>query len=251
MNKIVKGVVTTVTATGIVLGVPDNNVVAQAPTQTMSMIPSASGSVEGAEIELIPNPVLRSNKEEISIPAYAVQDAEQQKIAALVESRSQRIQEEKLLEEKLLKQKLLEEKRIKEEKRKQAIKACCGVAAGTEDQRILERIVEAEAGGENFTGRVLVANVVLNRVKSKKFPSTIKKVVFAHRQFSPISDGRYYTVKVSKKTKRAVKAALNGKNPSRGALYFMERASASRANARWFDRALTRLFRYGCHEFFK
>ena len=102
---------------------------------------------------------------------------------------------------------------------------------------------------------MLVANVVLNRVKNKEFPSTIRGVVFAHRgsryQFSPISDGRYYTVKVSKHTKRAVRAALNGKNPSKGALYFMERASASRSNVSWFDRALTRLFRYGCHEFFK
>ena len=102
---------------------------------------------------------------------------------------------------------------------------------------------------------MLVANVVLNRVKSKSFPSTVEEVVFAHNgstyQFSPIYDGRYYTVDVSKETKKAVEDALNGNDPSQGALYFMERAYADPDNASWFDRCLTRLFGYRCHEFYK
>lgn len=135
------------------------------------------------------------------------------------------------------------------------IKRCCGVSVSASDRLILERIVEAEAGGEDHKGKVLVANVVLNRVKSKSFPSTIKEVVFAHRgstyQFSPIYDGRYYTVNISDDTKKAVKDALNGVDPSQGALYFMERAYADSDNAAWFDRCLTRLFGYHCHEFYK
>lgn len=135
------------------------------------------------------------------------------------------------------------------------IKRCCGVSVSASDRIILERIVEAEAGGEDHKGKVLVANVVLNRVKSKSFPSTIKEVVFAHRgstyQFSPIYDGRYYTVNVSDDTKKAVSDALNGVDPSQGALYFMERAYADSDNAAWFDRCLTRLFGYHCHEFYK
>lgn len=135
------------------------------------------------------------------------------------------------------------------------IKKCCGVSVSASDRVILERIVEAEAGGEDHKGKVLVANVVLNRVKSKSFPSTIREVVFAHRgstyQFSPIHDGRYYTVDVSKDTKDAVDDALNGIDPSQGALYFMERAYADADNASWFDRCLTRLFGYHCHEFYK
>ena len=135
------------------------------------------------------------------------------------------------------------------------IKRCCGVSVSASDRIILERIVEAEAGGEDHKGKVLVANVVLNRVKSKSFPSTIREVVFAHRgstyQFSPIYDGRYYTVNVSEDTKKAVKDALNGVDPSQGALYFMERAYADSDNAAWFDRCLTRLFGYHCHEFYK
>ena len=70
-------------------------------------------------------------------------------------------------------------------------------------------------------------------------------------QFSPISDGRYYQVTVSDTTKKAVLAALNGVDPSQGALYFMERSIAESSNVSWFDRCLTRLFRYGCHEFYK
>ncbi|MCH5265550.1 MAG: cell wall hydrolase [Lachnospiraceae bacterium] len=122
---------------------------------------------------------------------------------------------------------------------------------GKEGRRILERIVEAEAGDQNVKGRRLVANVVLNRVKSKHFPNTVKSVVFAPRQFSPVSNGRYYRVRVSQKTKIAVKQALNGKNDSKGALYFMCRSASSPANVAWFDRDLTRLFAYGCHEFFR
>ncbi len=135
------------------------------------------------------------------------------------------------------------------------IKRSCGVSVSTSDRVILERIVEAEAGGEDHKGKVLVANVVLNRVKSKSFPSTVEEVVFAHNgstyQFSPIYDGRYYTVDVSKETKKAVEDALNGNDPSQGALYFMERAYADPDNASWFDRCLTRLFGYRCHEFYK
>ncbi|MFG6329216.1 MAG: cell wall hydrolase [Lachnospiraceae bacterium] len=135
------------------------------------------------------------------------------------------------------------------------IKKSCGVSVSASDRVILERIVEAEAGGEDHKGKVLVANVVLNRVKSKSFPSTISEVVFAHRgstyQFSPIHDGRYYTVSVSDDTKKAVNDALDGVDPSQGALYFMERAYADSDNAAWFDRCLTRLFGYHCHEFYK
>lgn len=137
----------------------------------------------------------------------------------------------------------------------QQIKKCCGVAVSADDRLILERIVEAEAGGEDHKGKVLVANVVLNRVKSKEFPSNIKDVVFANNgrtyQFSPISDGRYYTVTVSEDTKSAVEDALNGYDYSMGALYFMERSIADSHNVRWFDNCLTRLFRYRCHEFYK
>lgn len=149
------------------------------------------------------------------------------------------------------------QKRKKEGKKKKQkrAKACQAMAGSTTDRQILERIVEAEAGGETQKGKILVANVILNRVQHKEFPDTIKGVVFAHKgsryQFSPIADGRYYKVHVSNDTKKAVRQALQGVDESRGALYFMERSAADSSNVTWFDTALTRLFRYGCHEFYK
>lgn len=126
-----------------------------------------------------------------------------------------------------------------------------GITLGKNSRKILERIVEAEAGDQNIKGRMLVANVILNRVKSKQFPNTVKGVVFARRQFSPVSNGSYFRVHVSAGTKQAVKKALQGEDASRGALYFMCRSASSAGNISWFDRDLTRLFSYGCHEFFR
>ena len=155
--------------------------------------------------------------------------------------------EEKQFEEKQRereeKERRRRERKRREEKRRQ------------EERQILERIVEAEAGDQDLEGRILVANVILNRVHSKHFPDTIKGVVFANRagryQFSPVSNGRYYRVTVSDKTKRAVKQALAGKDISKGALYFMCRSASDPKNVAWFDRDLTKVAQHGCHEFFK
>ena len=124
-----------------------------------------------------------------------------------------------------------------------------------EELEVLLRIVEAEAGSEDEDGRLLVANVVLNRMESDKFPSTIKDVVFQREngvtQFSPVSSGRYYKVKISEKTIAAVSRAIKGENISQGALYFASRKRASSSKMRWFDTKLTFLFEHGGHEFFK
>ncbi len=130
----------------------------------------------------------------------------------------------------------------------------CAYDISGEEYEMLLRIVEAEAGGEDTEGKILVANVVLNRVASDKFPDTIEEVIFQKNgrvtQFSPIADGRYYTVEVSEDTIEAVNRALAGEDLSQGALYFAARSSADSDNMRWFDRHLTFLFQHGGHEFF-
>ena len=118
-------------------------------------------------------------------------------------------------------------------------------------RRILERIVEAESGDQTIKGRQMVANVILNRMKSEKFPNSVREIVFAGRQFSPVSNGSYYRVKVSSQTKKAVEKALKEKDNTNGALYFMYRAGSDSSNVSWFDRELTKLCEYGCHEFFR
>lgn len=118
-------------------------------------------------------------------------------------------------------------------------------------RRILERIVEAESGDQTIKGRQMVANVILNRMKSEKFPNSVREIVFAGRQFSPVSNGSYYRVKVSSQTKKAVEKVLKEKDNTNGALYFMYRAGSDSSNVSWFDRELTKICEYGCHEFFR
>ncbi|QHQ61044.1 hypothetical protein Ana3638_09910 [Anaerocolumna sedimenticola] len=104
-------------------------------------------------------------------------------------------------------------------------------------------------------GKILVANVILNRVKDDDFPDTIKGVVFQKDggtyQFSPIKDNRYWSVKVSKDTVKAVDRVMQGEDYSKGALYFSARSRADKNSMRWFDSHLDFLFQYGGHEFFK
>ena len=122
------------------------------------------------------------------------------------------------------------------------------------DYEALLRIVEAEAGGEDQDGTLLVANVVLNRVNNESFPDTVWDVVMQREQgiaqFSPTVDGRYQNVRVSEDTVEAVERALYGEDISQGALYFCAREKADSDRLKWFDRKLTRLFSYGNHEFF-
>lgn len=124
-----------------------------------------------------------------------------------------------------------------------------------EEKEILSRIVEAEAGGEDYKGKLLVANVILNRVVDSKFPNTIKEVVFQKSssgtyQFSPIADERYYEVEVSKESQEAVKKAIKGIDPTQGALFFMNPDLAQEKNVLWFQKSLHYLFTYGRHAFY-
>ncbi len=126
----------------------------------------------------------------------------------------------------------------------------------TEDElEVLLRIVEAEAGCEDEDGKLLVANVILNRLNSPKFPDSITEIVFQREngvvQFSPVYDGSYACAEVSEETVNAVGRALDGEDISDGALYFAARQYADDDRMRWFDEKLTLLFRYGGHEFFK
>lgn len=123
-----------------------------------------------------------------------------------------------------------------------------------EDYDALLRIVEAEAGICDYTGKVLVANVVINRVKDERFPDTIKEVVYQKNgrtyQFSPVKSGRINRVEISEETYEAVHAALMGEDFSEGALFFSARKKSNPDSMEWFDRELQFLFEHDGHEFF-
>ncbi|MFT4144544.1 MAG: cell wall hydrolase [Mobilitalea sp.] len=129
------------------------------------------------------------------------------------------------------------------------------VTVSEEEVTMLERIVEAEAGGEDMVGKILIANVIFNRMADDHFPDTVQEVIFQNKdgdyQFSPVKSKRYFKVTVSKETRKAVQRALNGEDYSEGALYFIAKKRASAGGSAWFNANLTRLFQHGGHEFYK
>lgn len=123
-----------------------------------------------------------------------------------------------------------------------------------EDYQNLLQIVEAEAGTEDIEGRIMVANVIMNRVKYSEFPDNVTDVIWEYNngvaQFSPVEDGRISEVTVSRETKEAVKQVLEGVDYSKGALFFIQKSAAAKSNISWFDKNLKRLFKHGVHEFY-
>ncbi|MCI8416864.1 MAG: cell wall hydrolase [Lachnospiraceae bacterium] len=128
------------------------------------------------------------------------------------------------------------------------------VEISQEDYTALLKLVEAETSGEDIKGRMLVANVVLNRLETGRFGASVKEVIYqrvdGRAQFSPVGTGKIERVVVSPETVEAVERVLCGEDESQGALYFAARAHANPKNMAWFDRNLTRLFAYHGHEFF-
>ena len=122
------------------------------------------------------------------------------------------------------------------------------------DYEVLCQIVEAEAGTEDIVGRILVANVLMNRIKDDEFPSTVEDVVFQYvhgvPQFSPVEDGRIYEVSISETTREAVKEALQGVDYSKGALFFIQKDATDDHSVSWFEQNLKFLLRHGVHEFY-
>lgn len=157
---------------------------------------------------------------------------------------------EKIKKEMLMEAQAKEEARRLEEE-KAARRAAAVVPYTDEDYQVLLRIVQAEAGICDDKGKILVANVILNRVRDGEFPDNITDVVYQRSQFSPVSDGSINRVKVTAQTIDCVERALNGEDYSQGALYFMNRGGSRSRAVRWFDSHLTFLFQHERHEFFK
>ncbi len=87
------------------------------------------------------------------------------------------------------------------------------------DLDLLARVVRAEAQGEPYDGQVAVAAVVLNRVRHPEFPNTIPGVVYEPRAFTVVANGQV-NKPADETALQAAHAALNGLDPTGGALYF-------------------------------
>ena len=151
------------------------------------------------------------------------------------------------LQKQILKEKQEEEARKKAEEERRASRR---IRYTDEDYQVLLRIVQAEAGICDKRGKILVADVIINRVLSKEFPNSVKAVVYEPSQFQPVANGAINSVKVTAETIECVDRALDGEDYSNGALYFMNRRGSGSAAA-WFDRHLTYLFAHDGHEFFR
>ena len=122
--------------------------------------------------------------------------------------------------------KLQEEERIKKETE---VKYREEVDYTQEELKLLACLVHAEAGNQSYNGKLAVANVVLNRVKSGKYPNSIKAVIYQSGQFTVAKSGslskqldKYegYSTKSQQLTIKAAKSALSGANNIGSRLYF-------------------------------
>lgn len=120
-----------------------------------------------------------------------------------------------------------------------------------DDYQMLLRIVEAEASGEGMKGKILVANVILNRLEEGFSGATsISDVIFEKGQFQPVTTGKIFRVTVSEETVEAVERALDGEDYSRGTTFFKSMTRASQKGARWFEQNLKLVFTHGGHGFY-
>ncbi|MGE5553875.1 MAG: cell wall hydrolase [Betaproteobacteria bacterium] len=112
------------------------------------------------------------------------------------------------------------------------------------DLDLLAHLVQAEAGNEPYAGKVAVAAVVINRIQSGRFPSSVRGVIFEPDAFEPVSNGWFWNPP-TQSAYAAARAALEGWDPSGGALFFF--APAKTANAFVWSRPI--LTQIGNHIF--
>lgn len=97
---------------------------------------------------------------------------------------------------------------------------------GAADYELLVRVISAEGRGEPYAGQVAIGAVVLNRIRHPSFPNTLAGVVYQSGAFTCVSDGQINLTPVSG-AYRAAKDAINGVDPSGGAIYYYNPRTAT------------------------
>ncbi|MDR1736439.1 MAG: spore cortex-lytic enzyme [Oscillospiraceae bacterium] len=95
------------------------------------------------------------------------------------------------------------------------------------DTELLARLITAEARGEPYTGQVSVGAVVLNRIRHPSFPGSISGVIYQNGAFTCLDDGQWSSVTVNDTARKAAKDALNGWDPTGGAIYYYNPSTAT------------------------
>ncbi|MEY8391729.1 cell wall hydrolase [Lachnospiraceae bacterium 45-W7] len=96
------------------------------------------------------------------------------------------------------------------------------VKGDASDTALLAALIQCEAGGESYEGKVAVGSVVMNRVYSSHFPNTVAGVIYQGGQFSPVASGRFASVLASGANASCTQAAQEvlGGNITNNCLYF-------------------------------
>lgn len=98
-------------------------------------------------------------------------------------------------------------------------------SSSSSDLNLLARLISAESRGESYVGQVAVGAVVLNRVKHSSFPNSISGVIYQSGAFSCLNDGQFWQP-VADSAYKAARDALNGWDPSGGAIYYYNPVTA-------------------------
>lgn len=98
--------------------------------------------------------------------------------------------------------------------------------SGSGEMNLLARLISAEARGETYNGQVAVGAVVLNRMRHPSFPNTMSGVIYQPGAFTCIADGQF-NEPVAESSYRAARDALNGIDPSSGAIYYFNPVTAT------------------------
>lgn len=108
-----------------------------------------------------------------------------------------------------------------------AVTASASAGASYQNEvELLARLIHGEARGEPYVGMVAVGAVVLNRVKSSRFPGTIAGVIYQAGAFDAVADGQI-NLTPNEQSRRAARDALNGWDPTGGCLYYYNPATAT------------------------
>lgn len=101
-------------------------------------------------------------------------------------------------------------------------------SGGTSDVQLLARAINGEARGEPYEGQVAVGAVILNRVADSRFPNTIAGVIYQSGAFTAVADGQINVpIDSSSSVVKAAQDALNGWDPTDGAVYYFNPATAT------------------------
>ena len=103
-----------------------------------------------------------------------------------------------------------------------------GTKFSNDEINLLAKVISAEARGESYEGQVAVGAVVLNRIAHPSFPDTLSGVVYQKGAFSCVNDSNWYQP-VAESAKRAARDAMNGWDPTGGAIYYYNPAKTSNA----------------------